>query len=203
MLKSIRNKFKNYKPYINGFENMKRASILIPIVKIDSSYYILFEVRSKNLRTQPSEISFPGGKIENGENPLDAAIRETCEELGTNENNIEVISQLDLLITHMNLIVHPYVGILNNIDDLDINKDEVDHTFLVPINYLLETKPTCYSNKLEVIPDENFPYDIIPNKENYKFQKSNYPVLFYEYKDYVIWGLTARILENFLKVLME
>ena len=172
MLKSIRNKFKNYKPYINGFENMKRASILIPIVKIDSSYYILFEVRSKNLRTQPSEISFPGGKIENGENPLDAAIRETCEELGTNENNIEVISQLDLLITHMNLIVHPYVGILNNIDDLDINKDEVDHTFLVPINYLLETKPTCYSNKLEVIPDENFPYDIIPNKENYKFQKS-------------------------------
>ena len=203
MLKSIRNKFKKYKPYINGFENMKRASILIPIVKIDSSYYILFEVRSKNLRTQPSEISFPGGKIENGENPLDAAIRETCEELGTNENNIEVISQLDLLITHMNLIVHPYVGILNNIDDLDINKDEVDHTFLVPINYLLETKPTCYSNKLEVIPDENFPYDIIPNKENYKFQKSNYPVLFYEYKDYVIWGLTARILENFLKVLME
>ena len=77
MLKSIRNKFENYKPYINGFENMKRASILVPIVKIDDSYYILFEVRSKNLRTQPNEISFPGGKIENGENPVDAAIRET------------------------------------------------------------------------------------------------------------------------------
>ena len=203
MLKSIRNKFENYKPYINGFENMKRASILVPIVKIEDSYYILFEVRSKNLRTQPNEISFPGGKIENGENPVDAAIRETCEELGTYENNIEIISQLDLLITHMNLIVHPYVGILDSIDDLDINKDEVDHTFLVPISYLLENKPTYYNNKLEVIPDEKFPYDIIPNKENYKFPKSNYPVLFYEYKDYVIWGLTARILENFLKVLTE
>ena len=203
MLKSIRNKFENYKPYINGFENMKRASILVPIVKIDDSYYILFEVRSKNLRTQPSEISFPGGKIENGETPMDAAIRETCEELGTSEDNIEIISQLDLLITHMNLIIHPYVGILNNINHLDINKDEVDHTFLVPITHLIENKPKYYKNKLEVIPDDKFPYDIIPNKENYKFQESSYPVLFYEYKDYVIWGLTARILENFLKVLTE
>ena len=203
MLKSIRNKFENYKPYINGFENMKRASILVPIVKIEDSYYILFEVRSKNLRTQPSEISFPGGKIENGETPMDAAIRETCEELGTSEDNIEIISQLDLLITHMNLIIHPYVGILNNINHLDINKDEVDHTFLVPITHLIENKPKYYKNKLEVIPDDKFPYDIIPNKENYKFQESSYPVLFYEYKDYVIWGLTARILENFLKVLTE
>ncbi|MBC5996636.1 CoA pyrophosphatase [Romboutsia ilealis] len=203
MLKSIRNKFENYKPYINGFENMKRYSILVPIVKIEDSYYILFEVRSKNLRTQPSEISFPGGRIENGESPLDAAIRETCEELGTNKYNIEIISQLDLLITHMNLIIHPYVGILNNIDNLDINKDEVDHTFLVPIIHLIENKPTYYKNKLEVVPDDKFPYDIIPNKEDYKFQESSYPVLFYEYEDYVIWGLTARILENFLKVLTE
>ena len=203
MLKSIRNKFENYKPYINGFENMKRASILVPIVKIEDSYYILFEVRSKNLRTQPSEISFPGGRIENGESPLDAAIRETCEELGTNKYNIEIISQLDLLITHMNLIIHPYVGILNNIDNLDINKDEVDHTFLVPIIHLIENKPTYYKNKLEVVPDDKFPYDIIPNKEDYKFQESSYPVLFYEYEDYIIWGLTARILENFLKVLTE
>ena len=123
MLKSIRNKFENYKPYINGFENMKRASILVPIVKIDDSYYILFEVRSKNLRTQPNEISFPGGKIENGENPVDAAIRETCEELGTSEDSIEIISQLDLLITHMNLIIHPYVGILNNINHIVVFYD--------------------------------------------------------------------------------
>ena len=148
MLKSIKNKFENYKPYINGFENMKRASILVPIVKKDNSYYILFEVRSKNLRTQPSEISFPGGKIENGETPLEAAIRETCEEIGTSKDNIEVISQLDLLITHMNLIVHPYVGILNSIENLNINSDEVDHTFLVPITYLLENKPTYYKNNL-------------------------------------------------------
>lgn len=203
MLKDIKNKFENYQPYINGFENMKRASILVPIVKKDNSYYILFQVRSHNLRTQPNEISFPGGKIENGENPLDTAIRETCEELGTIANNIEIISHLDLLITHMNLIIHPYVGILKDIDNLDINKTEVDHVFLVPITYLLENKPTYYQNKLEVVPDDNFPYEIIPNSDNYKFQESNYPVVFYSYNNYVIWGLTARILENFLKIISE
>ena len=46
---------------------MKRASVLIPIVKKDNMHYILFQVRSKNLKNQPNEISFPGGKIENNE----------------------------------------------------------------------------------------------------------------------------------------
>ena len=41
-------------------------------------------------------------------------------------------------------------------------------------------------------------YNKIPNKENYKFAQGDYPVWFYEYKNYVIWGITARILENFL-----
>ena len=47
----------------------------------------------------------------------------------------------------------------------------------------------------------NFPYDIIPNKANYKFSTSNYRVLFYKYENYVIWGITAKILENFLEFL--
>ena len=203
MIENIKNKLENYKPYINGFEHMKRASVLLPLVKKDSSYYILFEVRSKNLKTQPNEVSFPGGKIEPFENPMDAAIRETCEELGTNPNNIQVISQLDLLVTHMNIIIHPYIGILKDIDNLNINRDVVEHTFLVPITYLLNNEPTYYKNKIEVTPDDKFPYDIIPNKENYKFQESNYTVIFYEYKNYVIWGMTARILENFLKIIKE
>ena len=201
MIEDLKNKFENYKPYINGYKNMKRASVLIPIVKKDNTHYILFEVRSKNLKTQPSEISFPGGKIEINESPLDAVIRETCEEIGTTKENIDIISPLDLLITPGNMIIHPFVGYLNDYDNLNINKYEVDHIFLVPIPYLLEYNPSLYNNEVKIIPNDDFPYDIIPNKNNYKFATSNYKVLFYEYKDYVIWGITAKILENFLEFL--
>ncbi|MDX5634676.1 coenzyme A pyrophosphatase, partial [Clostridioides difficile] len=40
MINDIKNKFKNYKPYINGYKNMKRASVLIPIVEINNTHYI-------------------------------------------------------------------------------------------------------------------------------------------------------------------
>ena len=201
MIEDLKNKFENYKPYINGYKNMKRASVLIPIVKKDNTHYILFEVRSKNLKTQPNEISFPGGKIENNESPLDAVIRETCEEIGTYKENVNIISELDLLITPGNMIIHPFVGYINNIDNLNINKDEVDHIFLVPVSYLLEYNPSLYDNEVKVIPNDDFPFDIIPQKKDYKFATSNYRVLFYQYKDYVIWGITAKILENFLEFL--
>lgn len=203
MINELKESLKNYKPYINGHEFMKKASVFIPIVKKDDTHYILFEVRSKNLNSQPSEICFPGGKIDENESPINACIREACEELGTNKNNLEIISELDLFINPSNILIHPFVGIINNIDNLDINKDEVDHIFLVPITHLLDNKPDCYKNEVKIIPNDNFPYELIPTKENYKFKGSYYDSLFYKYKDYVIWGITAKILENFLSFLVK
>ena len=74
-IKDIKDKFDNFKPYINGYQNMKRASVLVPIIKNNDSHEILFEVRSKTLRSQPNEIAFPGGKIEENETPREACIR--------------------------------------------------------------------------------------------------------------------------------
>lgn len=198
MIDELKEKFKNFKPYINGEEKMKKASVLIPIVKKDNSYYILFEVRSKNLKNQPNEISFPGGKIEPNETPYKAAIRETCEELGTCKDNIEIISSLDLFITPAKYIIHPYLGYIRDLNCLDINEDEVDHVFIVPIKHFLENPPSIYNNTIKIVPSDDFPYDIIPNKREYKFETGVYPTLFYKYEDYIIWGITARILYNFL-----
>lgn len=200
-MKDITDKFNNYKPYINGYQSMKKSSVLIPLVKFNGKYSILFELRSKKMRHQPGEISFPGGAIEKNETPKEACIRETCEEIGVSEDDIHIISPLDIYVSHSNLIIHPYVGEIKNISNLNINKDEVDHTFLVPIDYLIKYDPTLYTNDVKVIPNENFPYEKIPNKEDYQFAMGQYPVWFYEYKDYVIWGITARILENFLNFL--
>ncbi len=196
---NIEEKFKNYKPYINGYKNMKRASVLIPLVKKDNSYFILFQLRSKTMKHQPGEICFPGGKIEDNESPLEACLRETYEEIGIKEDDINIISPLDIYVSHANLIIHPFLGLIKDMNNLNINKSEVDHVFLVPLKYLLDYDVTCYTNDVKIIPSDDFPYHKIPHKENYKFAKGDYPVWFYEYKNYVIWGITARILENFLE----
>lgn len=203
MIDDLKSMFKDYKPYINGADEMKRASVLIPIVKKDDEHYILFELRSGNLNHQPGEVSFPGGKIEPDETPYDAAIRETCEELGTIKNNIEIISEMDLLITSFNYIIHPFLGYLKDAYNFNINKDEVDHTFLVPVKFLLENPPKEYTNEVEIIPSDNMPYTDLPNQKDYKFQKGKSSVLFYKYNNYIIWGMTAKILQNFLKFLID
>lgn len=192
--------FKNFAPYINSAENMKKYSVLIPLVEKDNKTHILFEVRSKTLNSQPGETCFPGGRIENNESPKDAATRETYEELGISDNNIDVISPLDLLVSPFNFIVHPYVGRFKNIDDLNINKDEVDHIFLVPLDFLLECEPLEYINTIGVNRCNDFPFDLIGNP-NYQFKTAPYPTQFYIYNNYVIWGLTAKILTNFLNIL--
>lgn len=202
MLNKLENIFKNYKPYINGAEDMKISSVLIPLVQKNREYYILFQVRSKNLKTQPNEISFPGGRHEKYESYEYTAIRETCEELGIKEDDIKIISPLDLFVAPFNMIIHPYVGTIN-IENMDINKDEVDHVFLVPINYLLENEPKSYDNEIKIVPSDDFPYNIIPNKHNYKFKVGHYPTLFYKYEEYIIWGISAKILQNFINYIKD
>ena len=189
----------NHKPYINGANSMRRSAVFIPLVRKDGEIHILFEVRASSLKHRPSEISFPGGGIEEGETPMEAAIRETQEEIGSYPEDIKIISELDLLVTPVKYIIHPFAGYLDNIDHISLNKDEVDHIFMVPLSYLLENHPKKYFNTVQVVPNQDLPFDLITGNKNYKFENGKSQILFYKYKDYVIWGITAKILYNFLE----
>lgn len=193
----IKNKIENHKPYINGWERMNRSSIIIPLVKIKNEMCVLFEVRAKKLNSQPGDICFPGGKIEDNETPKETALREAFEELGI--KNIDIISELDTVVRYDNLIIHPYVGSIENVDEINISQNEVDHIFYVPLEYLLNHKPLEVESELNIKRAKEFPYHLIVNKEKYKFRKASYRVLFYNYQSYNIWGITAQILNNFLE----
>ena len=203
MIDNINNIFSNYTPYINGWEKFKRASVTIPLIKYNNSLHILFEVRAKTLRNQPNEVCFPGGKIENDENPLTTAIRETCEEIGICEDKVKIISPLDLFVSPYDTIIHPYLVFIEDISDMKINLDEVEEVFFVPLDFLLNTNADTFINKVNIIPNDNFPYELISKKHNYKFSTGSYEVPFYIYNDYVIWGITAKILLNFLSYLKQ
>ncbi|MBW6409557.1 NUDIX hydrolase [Clostridium weizhouense] len=195
-LSDIKNKIKGTKPYINGWKQAKRASIIVPLIQLNNKLYVLFEVRAKKLNSQPGDICFPGGKIDFKETPKQAALRETYEELGIKD--IEIINELDTVVRYDGMIIHPFLSIIKDIKNIKINKSEVDHVFYVPVDYLLNHKPLEAVGKLIVKREDDFPYDLIVNGENYKFKEGPYRYLFYKYKDYVIWGITAGILKNFL-----
>src|SRR5690625_2585093 len=80
---NIITKLKNREPSILGRENYREYAVLIPLIENENETHILFEIRSANLRSQPGDICFPGGKIDKEDRgPRHAAIRETSEELG-------------------------------------------------------------------------------------------------------------------------
>ncbi len=180
---------------------VRQSSILIPLIKRDGAWHLLYERRSFNLKSQPGEICFPGGMIDSDEHPRDAAIRETCEELNLLSSHIEIIGQIDSIMTSFDMLIHCYVGLLHcNFEDIAFSKAEVDLIFTVPIEHLQKTQPMRYllSSKYDL--SDDFPFQSIPNGKNYNFKSASYPVVFYDYGGYTIWGLTARMTEQFIMV---
>ncbi len=195
----LRQNFKNFETNIIDHDSSLESAVLIPLLNINNTIYVLFQVRSKNISTQPGEISFPGGKKEPSDHDFkQTAIREACEELGIDADNIEVIRKMNIFVAPFNIIIHPYLGIIKDFSKIDINEDEVDHIFLVPLSYFFETSPDIYSSNVSILPDKNFPFELINKGENYDFKTGIYNIFFYKYNGYVIWGITAKIMNDFI-----
>lgn len=123
----------------------------------------MFEVRSHQLKSQPGEICFPGGKVDYDETLLQSAVRETVEELNIPEENIEVIGKLDPIFTTFHMVIFPFCAIVHNIkfEDINYSIDEVDSIFSVPLKALMQQKPLIHRLKVNTTPDEQFPFHLI------------------------------------------
>lgn len=195
---NILNSFKSItsQKYSNNF------SVFAPIIEVNNELHLLFEVRSLKLSHQPGEICFPGGGIESNESPIECALRETIEELNISKDNIEIIDELNPITTLFNVVIYTFCGFLNvKLEDIKYSTDEVESIFTVPIKHLLEQDPLVHHLGVDLNIGEDFPYHLIGNDYNWK--TSNYPIYFYQYKDYIIWGLTAKIVKNFLDIIKE
>jgi len=185
------------------------SAVLIPILEEADTLQILLEVRSFRLRSQPGEICFPGGRIEKGETPLEAALRETREELLVGEDQIRVLGELPRTMGPSMAPLYVFAGLLTNYRE-SFSEEEVAYIMKVPLRYFLEHEPEHHRIRLQSLPDEDFPYDLIPGGRDYKWREKSYDIPFYRgiragQKDSpqgpVLWGMTARVLDQFARLL--
>jgi 8-oxo-dGTP pyrophosphatase MutT (NUDIX family) len=177
------------------------SAVLLPLIEIKNETCLLFEVRAQDLDVQPGEVCFPGGGVEYQEfdRPHEAAIRETSEELGISQEDIKLLGTLDVLPTPMGRIIYPFVGKLLT-TEMAPNKEEVEEVFTVPLSFLINNPPVRSYADVATQYCSDFPFSKIPPTYKRTWQKRwSLPIYYLEYDKFFIWGITAKILNNFLK----
>lgn len=178
------------------------SAVVVPLVRHHGKLGVLFEVRSAGLNWQPGDICFPGGRIElDDASPMEAALRETREELGLPDTAIELLGPLSYMVSPIGVMLYPFAAYIRDFDLVRPNHGEVAEVFVAPLEYLLNTEPLTAHMELATRPLPDFPLELLENSyaKDWK-RRTTYPVLFYQYDGHVIWGLTARVLFGFLNI---
>ena len=162
--------------------SLARAAVLVPLFEKGENCHIVFTKRSDNVRYHKGEISFPGGVFDERDLELErTALRETNEEIGLNENDVQIIGVLDDIITVTQFVVTPFVG-------------------LFPYPYPFKLSPIEIAELIEVPLSSLLGEDRFSEREIIRGTRKEV-VYAYQYENHVIWGATARILKQFLDLI--
>ncbi len=164
-------------------EGMRPASVLIPFYPDPENLSLIFTKRTTHLPSHSGQISFPGGGRDAAdEDDLATALRETHEEIGVEPDAIETWGGLNPEPTAgSGYWVSPFVGLIPFPYDFKLDAYEVERLVIVPFSHLLD------------------PANMTAGMSNYGGRM--YRAYEYTYGDDVIWGATARMLNNFLTLL--
>ena len=113
------------------------AAVLVAITDREQPGLIL-TVRREDMRTHAGQVAFPGGRIDEGELPVDAAIREAHEEIGLNPDAVEVVGATDPYRTITGFVVTPVVAAIPPDLPLEPHEREVADLFEVPLDFVLD-----------------------------------------------------------------
>lgn len=204
-------------PGILGRGEYFNSVVLIPLMWSEGEYHFIFQKRNSGIR-QGGEICFPGGMHDPGEdNTLEeTAVRETYEEMGIARDKIKILGAVDTMVTPMGVMVDAFLGILyiKSLDELRLNKDEVDYAFSVPVSYFETHEPDKYQARVMVEPSykdkDGREVVLFPSKEldipavyRKPWGGRMYKILVYKVKGETIWGITAKFIYHVVSMLRE
>lgn len=163
----------------------KVSAVLALLAPGEFGAEVLLTRRSTKLSNHQGEISFPGGRVDGGESILEAALRETHEEVGVRPQLVTVHSELSPLSTFVSRsYIVPVLATVPEKPELSMSSYEVDRTLWVPL--------------AELVRDDTFSW------EWWNFDRvgvpEDRPMFFFHLDDETIWGATARMLHELLCV---
>ncbi len=160
------------------------AAVLVPIVDHDDGLSVLLTQRASHLRTHAGQISFPGGRIEPTDaGPLDAALRETEEEIGLSRQHVTFAGYLDPQLVLTGFWVTPVVAFVQPGFALTLDRREVESTFEAPLAHILDA--ANHHSRERVIGSTRVQVYDIP------------------YGPHHIWGATAGMLMGLYRLLAQ
>jgi len=160
----------------------RRAAVLLPLYEAETGLSFLLTKRTELVPTHKGQISFPGGGFQDDDGDLlTTALRETEEEIGLHRSDVTVVGVLDDTVTAASAhVVRPFVGFVPHPYPFRLDPFEIEQLVHLPLRPLME--PNGFR-------EEIWDRDGRPRS-----------VFFYEHDGQTIWGLTARILKQFVEV---
>lgn len=176
----------------------RRHAVIVPLVEGPEGLQVLLQLRAGHLRRSPGEVGLPGGRLEPGETPWQAALREIEEELGVPAGEVELMGCLPAQQRRREELVLPFVGRLADPARPEPCSDEVAELFRVPIAELRRRgfRQAQIIEEVSLSPD--FPRHLLPGGD--WSRRRTRSVHYIEYGQRLIWGLTAAILVDLLRL---
>lgn len=140
-------------------DGQRAASVLMPLFPRDDGWHVLFTRRPLHMKNHAGQISFPGGRTEAGETPLEGALRETQEEVGIEADNIFPIGRLPSFNAVSKFRVTPFVGIVDPSVEIIPEPAEVDEAFELPFAFFMNPD-NHVERRLSYNGDEHILYDM-------------------------------------------
>jgi 8-oxo-dGTP pyrophosphatase MutT (NUDIX family) len=156
------------------------SAVLVPLFEKNGRAYLLFIKRSLTVTHHKGQISFPGGARDASDKSLlDTALRETEEEIGVGPPAVEIIAELDDMVTPTHFTVTPFAGIIPYPYDFKIDPQETSEVIEIPLQHLLNDAHHRLGYR--------------------RFMNKTHEVHYYDYESHTVWGVTGFILNEFLR----
>ena len=163
---------------------IRHAAVLVPLFESDGVYHVLFTKRTNRVDAHKGQISFPGGAVDEEDGSFrETALREAHEEIGLRPEDVTILGRSDDARTvASNFIIHPFIGLIPYPYPFKISPGEVKKLIEVPFVFFLPDPSRDRTMTVE-------------------YEGKAYTSVAYPYDGDVIWGATARIMENLVEIL--